>query len=256
MSAGPIDRHALSYNRAADAYERGRPEYPPDAVAYALKTLSVTASSTVLDLAAGTGKFTRALVSSGARILAVEPVPGMRAKLASQVPGATVLDGTAEGIPLPDGTLDAVTVAQAFHWFRGPEALAEIRRVLNPGGGLALVWNVRDETVDWVYRLTELMDPHGGGAPRYRTGIWRQAFQGPNGFSPLQVRRFPWVHEGTPDQVVDRAGSTSFVAGLSEVERKRVLDGVRQMLREHPLTRERTFIGFPYITEVYTCFRQ
>lgn len=198
-----INPHAHGYARAADAYERGRPEYPAAAVAYALRLLAIGPASTVLDLAAGTGKFTRVLVPTGARIVAVEPVAAMRERIAAQCPTVTVLEGTAEAIPLPDESVDAVTVAQAFHWFRGREALAEIRRVLRPGGGLALVWNVRDETVDWVRRLAELMDPHNGGAPRYHTGLWREAFSAPNGFTPLTVERFPFAHSSTPEQVVD-----------------------------------------------------
>lgn len=248
-----INPHAHGYARAADAYERGRPEYPAAAVAYALRLLAIGPASTVLDLAAGTGKFTRVLVPTGARIVAVEPVAAMRERIAAQCPTVTVLEGTAEAIPLPDESVDAVTVAQAFHWFRGREALAEIRRVLRPGGGLALVWNVRDETVDWVRRLAELMDPHNGGAPRYHTGLWREAFSAPNGFTPLTVERFPFAHSSTPEQVVDRAASTSFVAGLPPESRVRLLDEVRRMLREHPETGGRETIPFPYITEVYGC---
>lgn len=252
---GTIHPHAHSYGGAADAYNRGRPEYPPAAVAHAVQALGIGPGSTVLDVAAGTGKFTRQLVPTGARVLAVEPVAGMRGRLLEDLPGVTALDGTAEAIPLPDAAVDAVTVAQAFHWFRGADALAEMRRVLRPGGGLALVWNVRDESTDWVKRLSDLMDPHGGGAPRYHTGLWRKAFEAPNGFTPLALRSFPFSHESSPEQVVDRAGSTSFVAGLPEADRLRLLEDVRQMLRAHPLTRGRERIAFPYTTEVYTCRR-
>lgn len=250
-----IEPHAHSYGRAAGAYERGRPGYPAEAVAHLVRALGIASGSTVLDLAAGTGKFTRELAATGARILAVEPVAGMRAKLMERLPDTTALEGTAEAIPLPDGAVDAVTVAQAFHWFRGTEALAEIHRVLRPGGGLALVWNVRDESVDWVKRLSDLMDPHEGGAPRYHTGLWRAAFAVPNGFTALEVKRFPFAHESTIEQVVDRVGSTSFVAGLPESERLSLLGEVRRMLREHPHTAGRERIVFPYTTEVYSCRR-
>jgi SAM-dependent methyltransferase len=260
-SPQPINPHAQSYAGAAAAYERGRPEYPPAAVALVVERLGLASSSsahaagvaTVLDLAAGTGKFTRLLLPTGARIIAVEPVAAMCDRIAVQWPAVTVLEGTAEAIPLPDGSVDAVTVAQAFHWFRGREALAEIRRVLKPAGGLALIWNVRNESVDWVRRLSELMDPHNGGAPRYHTGAWREAFAVPNGFTPLAVERIPFVHLGTPEQVVDRAASTSFVAGLPPATRAGLLDEVRRMLREHPLTGGRETIPFPYVTEVYCC---
>jgi ubiquinone/menaquinone biosynthesis C-methylase UbiE len=253
--SGIIHPHARSYGGAADAYERGRPEYPPAAVAHVVSALRIGPGTAVLDLAAGTGKFTRQLAPIGARILALEPVAGMRAKLRERLPDVTVLDGTAEAIPLPDAAVDAVTVAQAFHWFRGAEALAEMRRVLRPGGGVALVWNVRDESADWVKRLGDLMDPYGGGAPRFQTGLWRKAFEPPNGFTPLELSRFPFSHESSAEQVVDRAGSTSFVAGLSDAARKGLLDDVRHMLREHPQTRGRERIAFPYITEVYCCRR-
>jgi SAM-dependent methyltransferase len=252
MSA-PIDPYAHSYGRAAEAYDRGRPEYPPEAVAHAVRVLGIGPGKTVVDLAAGTGKFTRLLIPSGASVIAVEPVAGMRERLAASLPTARAVEGTAEAMPLPGASANAVTVAQAFHWFRGQEALAEIRRVLKPGGGLALIWNVRDEAVDWVSRLSELMDPHGGGAPRYHTGKWREPFAVPNGFTPLQLTCFPFTHPGTPEQVVDRAASTSFVAGLREEVRAKLLADVRGMLRDHLQTRGLNQIPFPYITEVYTC---
>ena len=129
---------AVGFARGADAYERGRPEYPADA----LEPLRLSPDLTVLDLAAGTGKLTRPLAASGARVIAVEPVAEMRAALPSSV---ETLDGTAESIPLGDGSVDLVTVGQAFHWFDGDAALAEIHRVLRPGGRLALVWNRRVE---------------------------------------------------------------------------------------------------------------
>jgi len=248
-----MDPHAKSYDRAAGAYERGRPEYPPEAVAYLASVLGLSPATRVLDLAAGTGKFTRQLVASGADIVAVEPIAGMRARLRENLPTIDIREGTAESIPLADQSVDAVTVAQAFHWFRGPEALREIHRVLKPEGILALVWNVRDESVDWVRRLSGLMDPHGGGAPRYHTGLWRKAFEEPNGFTSLVLREFPFAHGGTLEQIVDRAASTSFVAGMTNAAREALLEEIRHMLRTHPQTRGLETIVFPYRTEVYTC---
>ena len=129
----------------------------------------------MLDLAAGTGKLTAHLVETGAEVVAIEPVDEMRAVLERELPSVRALAGTAEAIPLDAASVDAVTVGQAFHWFRGDEALAEIHRVLRPGGGLGLVWNVRDTSVPWVARLTEIMEPHRGDAPTHRTGAWRKA---------------------------------------------------------------------------------
>src|SRR6185503_12958613 len=150
---------AVGFDRAADAYERARPSYPDEAVALLVGALGIGPGRRVLDLAAGTGKLTRLLMPTGAGLVAVEPVAGMRARLLAAVPEVEVLDGTAEALPLPDGSVDAVVCAQAWHWFDSAAALAEVRRVLRPGparaaGGLAVVFNIRDESVAWVRELT------------------------------------------------------------------------------------------------------
>ena len=124
---------ARGFQQASEAYERGRPTYPPEAIARLVTALGIGPHSTVVDLAAGTGKLTRQLVPSGARLIAVEPVEAMRATFARVLPGVTILEGTAEALPLPDASAEALVVGQAFHWFDGPAALAEIHWVLRPG---------------------------------------------------------------------------------------------------------------------------
>ena len=136
------DRYRLSFESVADVYERTRPAYAPDALAFVAQRLPLRR---VLDLGAGTGKLTRQLVELGADVVAVEPGDAMRALLERVVPEAEALAVSAESIPLPDVSVDVVTVAQAFHWFRPTEALAEMHRVLRPGGGFALFWNHWDE---------------------------------------------------------------------------------------------------------------
>ena len=131
---------ATGFARSVEAYERARPEYPPEAIAWLAQELDLRPGRTVVDLAAGSGKLTRPLAALGCEVIAIEPVAEMRAAIG---PTARALDGTAEAMPLPDDSADAVTVGQAFHWFDGPRALAEIERVLRPGGALALVWNRR-----------------------------------------------------------------------------------------------------------------
>jgi SAM-dependent methyltransferase len=180
----------------------------------------------------------------------------MRRKLAENAPHAIVIEGTAEAIPLETGSLNAVVVATAFHWFDGVRALAEIHRVLKPGGHLGLVWNARDESVDWVAQLTQLIDPHQGEAPRYRAGLWRAAFEGSTQFTPFRVKQFHHVHRGPPQMVVDRVGSISFVAALPAPAREQVLAQVRHLLATHPATRGLAEIDFPYRTDTFVCSRK
>lgn len=137
----------------ADAYERGRPGYPEDAVRW----LVGEEACDVVDLGAGTGKLTRSLVALGHRVTAVEPLDEMRGELLRAAPEASALSGTAEKIPLPDGSADVVTSAQAFHWFDHEAALPEIARVLRPGGRLALAWNSRDDRDPWTARMSAVI---------------------------------------------------------------------------------------------------
>src|SRR5689334_10252480 len=133
-----------AFDRVPSLYDRARPDYPAEAVDWMVAALGVGPESTVVDLAAGTGKLTKALLARArARVVAVEPSAAMLRRLREVAPTADAIEGTAEAIPLPDATADAVTVAQAFHWFANDTALAEIHRVLRPDGRLALVWNRR-----------------------------------------------------------------------------------------------------------------
>jgi SAM-dependent methyltransferase len=247
---------ARGFARAAADYERGRPIYPPEAIAFLARVLGLAPARTVLDLAAGTGKLTRALSPRAGKLLAVEPVAAMRAKLEESLPQAEALAGSAEQIPLADGSVDAVAVGQAFHWFDGDAALAEIHRVLRPSGRLGLIWNARDEAVPWVARLTAIMEPHRKGTPGYRAGDWRLAFERTTLFTPLERAEFRLEHELTPDGVVARVASVSFIAALPDEAREDVLGQVRKLLVEDPETRGRGTVVLPYRTDVYSCGRR
>jgi SAM-dependent methyltransferase len=256
VDAGIERAAARGYARAPSAYEQGRPAYPAEAVICLQRELGLEPGRVVLDLAAGTGKLTARLVGTGATVIAVEPVDEMRAALERKLPGVDARSSTAEAVALPDASVDAVTVGQAFHWFRGAEALSEIHRVLRPGGRLGLVWNLRDETVPWVAGLTGIMEPHRGSAPRAASGAWREAFERTALFGPLEEATFRHVHRLTPEGVVARVASVSFVAALGEEERAAVLRSVREVLARDPDTRGRAEVELPYRTDVYWCARR
>lgn len=246
---------ARGFARAAEDYERGRPSYPPEAIGCLAKALRLGPTRRLLDLAAGTGKLTRALAPTGATLVAVEPVGEMRAKIAESLPDAEVLAGTAEAIPLRDATVDAVVVGQAFHWFRGDEALTEIHRVLRARGRLGLIWNGRDDRERWVEGLSEIMEPYRGDTPAYSRDEWREAFGQTVLFGLLEHRRFRLEHELDPEGVVARVTSVSFIAALPNDERKRVVQRVRALLASDPATRGRARVVFPYRTDVFWCER-
>jgi SAM-dependent methyltransferase len=239
---------ARGFDLAAGDYERGRPGYPPEAVDHLVRVLRIDRTSTVVDLAAGTGKFTRLLVPTGARVIAVEPVDGMRDELSTAVPGVELLAGTAESLPLPDASAEAVTVAQAFHWFRGHEALPEIHRVLRSHGRLGIVWNRRDMTDPVQAALHAIIDPHRGSSPAHWSGTWRRAFSELPLFTDLQTDEFRMSHQLDGDGVVARVLSTSFMALLPPAERARVEHEVRALVAEHGET-----VALPYVTECHWC---
>ena len=175
-AAVAIHRSAQFFDAAADDYERARPDYPDQALAWLADRLGLRPGRTVLDLAAGTGKLTRLLVRTGARVVAVEPVAGMRARLTGSLPDEDVLDGSAEDLPLTAGSVDAATVAQAFHWFDGDRALSEIHRVTRPGSRLAVVYNRRPLDHPLQAAIEAIFAPHRGDTPSQATGLWREAF--------------------------------------------------------------------------------
>ncbi|MFZ0699944.1 MAG: class I SAM-dependent methyltransferase [Thermoplasmata archaeon] len=249
-------RAVRGFDRSAGTYERGRPDYPAEVIEHLARALHLGPGQTIVELGSGTGKFTRALRPLGAAIVPVEPTRGMREEFARQVPDLSVLDGTAEAIPVPDGFADAVLVAQAFHWFRTRAALREIARVLRPGGGLGLVWNMRDERVPWMREFTRILEEYDWGVPRTRQRRWRPVFErGGIPFGPLQRRTFHHVQQADVPGVVARALSVSVIAVQSTAEQRKVALRIRELLASDPMTRGRPLIDVPYRTEVYWCRR-
>jgi SAM-dependent methyltransferase len=237
---------ATGFARTPELYERARPGYPPAAVAWLARRLALGAGRRVLDLAAGTGKLSRPLAATGAEVVAVEPLAGMRERIG---PGIEALEGTAEAIPLPDAAVDAVTVGQAFHWFDGPAALAEIHRVLRPGGALALIWNRRPLEDPLQAAIERIIAPHRGTVPAHRGGTWREAFEHTTLFAPLEEHTFPNEQPADAEALAGRVGSISFIAALPDAERAAVLAEIRALAGDGGGV-------LRYVCEVFACDRR
>ena len=243
---------AAGFSDPAD-YEAARPSYPPDAVAWFVDNLHIRPGAVVADVAAGTGKLTRLLVPTGADVVAIEPVAGMRASFRNALPDTQLVAGTAEALPLAARTLDAMTVAQAWHWFDHDRAVAEVARVLRPGGRLGLVWNARDRTEPWVDAVWSIMDRVEKRAPWRDHENWRDsALHRPlPGFGPLHSAEFRHTQAMTPEGVVQRVASVSHVAVLPPVEQQLVLDEVRHVLATHPAVRGRETVQITYRVDCF-----
>ncbi len=228
---------ASSFGASAERYERGRPEYPQSAIDW----LIPRRARRVLDLGAGTGKLTRALVAAGMSVTAVEPSKRMRAVLAAAVPQADVMDGAAERIPLPSGSVDAVVVAQAWHWFDTEKAIPEIARVLVPGGTLSLVWNVRDESDPWVAALGQVMHQHTEQPMDTSPEI------GGPFFAPERTE-IRWQRTMDRAGILDLVASRSYVITLPPEQRQQLLDDVADHLGAHPDVDGPDEITLPYVT--------
>ncbi len=233
---------AASFGQAADVYERSRPDYPAAAVDW----LVPDGATTVLDLGAGTGKLTRSLLERGLEVIAVEPADEMRATLAAALPEARALAGTAEAIPLPDSSVDAITVAQAWHWVDPAVALPEAARVLRPGGTLGLIWNRRDERVPWVTRLSEVM-----GSSDAELLPMEEVEIGPP-FGSTETFETDWGRPMDLDLLLDMIRSRSYFITADAEHQAKLLDGTRALVETDPDLAGSTAFDLPYRTH---CFR-
>jgi SAM-dependent methyltransferase len=243
-------RAAAGFAVDAARYERVRPSYPDEAVARLAREFGLTSTSTVLDLAAGTGKLTRLLVPLVGRAVAVEPSDSMREVLRETVPQAEAVNGTAEAIPLDDAAVDAVFVAEAFHWFRTAQAGVEIARVLAPGGGLALLWNrpaSSERDNPWLPALRSLIEPlrEAAGPMPIDDNRWERQLEELARFRPLSRAEVENGQRLRRDEFVELISSWTWIANLEERRRASVLGEVRDLLRRHPLVQLR------YTTELY-----
>lgn len=229
---------AVGFGRAAAVYESARPSYPAAVV-------ELVDGDVVVDVAAGTGKLTRLLRRDGRLVVGVEPVAAMRAVCAAHAP---TLAGTAESIPLRDGSADAVTVAQAFHWFDAERALVEIARVLRPGGLLLMMWNERDDRVPWVAQLSDVIHAHDPGDAYEKRDEWSTTIDPLGLFTAVERHRFDNPHPTTRQGVIDRALSTSYVASASDAVRAQVALDVAAIVEDL----DEPF-DLPHVVEVFTC---
>ncbi len=229
-------QRSLSFGEEAAAYERGRPSYPPEAIDWLLPQ----DARDVLDLGAGTGKLTTRLVERGLSVVAVDPIPEMLELLRDSLPETPALLGTAEDIPLPDDSVDAVLVAQAWHWFDPERAVAEVARVLRPGGRLGLVWNTRDERLGWVRDLGRIIgQEHDPFSERVTL---------PAPFTDLERHQLEWTNYLTPQALIDLVASRSYCITSPADVRTATLDRVRELLATHPALANSTGLALPYVT--------
>lgn len=235
MTRSRHDR-SLSFGSAAAAYERGRPSYPPDAIDWLLPV----SARDVLDLGAGTGKLTTRLVERGLDVVAVDPIPEMLDVLRQSLPDTRALLGTAEEIPLEDNSVDAVLVAQAWHWVDPARAIPEVARVLRPGGRLGLVWNIRDERLGWVRELGDIIGRDGDPV--------RDKVTLPEPFTDLERHQIEWTNYVTPQALIDLVASRTYCINSPTEVRTKTLDKVRELLATHPALANSAGLALPYVT--------
>ena len=222
---------AEQFASVADAYERGRPEYAPAVIGAVAAELNVRPGDRVLDLAAGTGKLTRALLAFGLDVVAVEPQGPLRDKLADRIGAERVRDGLAEAIPLEDASVKAVTVADAFHWFDHRRAVAEIRRVLRPGGGLAVIATLPDwGGASWAHELGSLVQASRPEHPHFDGPPWQEAVRDAGGWSEPHEIRVTTTTRADPDKIIDHMASMSWIAAMPSAERETTLEQMRTLV--------------------------
>ncbi len=238
----PVDP-ARSFDLVADAYDRGRPSYPDEALTQLLHRVRRTGGAVdVLELGAGTGKLTEQLLARGCTVTATDPSESMLSRLARRAPGARAAVGTAERVPVRSRSVDLVVAAQAFHWFDAEAALREVARVLRPGGQLGVVWSSRDERIPWVKRLGRLI----GTPPQAADPT--AAIDGTGMFEAVERSTFRFWQPLDQDSLRDLVASRSNVAVMGDLERDRLLRKVDELYEEYGRGHDGMLL--PYTTTV------
>lgn len=240
---------SVSFGAAAGAYESGRPDYPREAVDWMLAPVaSHDRALRVADVGAGTGKLTRTIVEAGAEVVAIDPDADMLAALRERVHGVPTFVGTAERMPLPDASVDAVLLGQAWHWVDVEAASAEAARALRTGGVLGLVWNIRDESDPWVARLTAAM--HGSHAEQM---LAERGVRVAAPFESLEERTWSWTRSLTRAAFLDMVASRSYIITATEADRAAIFAAVEALFDERRQVGEPEVevVDIPYLTHAY-----
>lgn len=241
---------STSFGAASGTYELGRPDYPPQAVEWMLQPVRDEGRALrVADIGAGTGKLTRVAVELGAEVVAIDPDPAMLAELRAQVHGVPTFVGTAERMPLPDASVDALLFGQAWHWVDPAAGSAEAGRVLRSGGVLGLVWNIRDESVPWVARLTAIMR---GSHAEEMLAEGDPPLEAP--FSSVEADVWSWSRPMTRDALFAMARSRSYVLTAPDGERARIEGGLAALFDEVGAVGSAT-VDLPYVTKAFRALR-
>jgi len=227
-----------------ELYDSARPDYPEVALDYFVDKLSLDSSTSAIDLGAGTGIFSRQIAPRVGSLIAIEPSASMRATFRRNLPHVPLASGSDVSIPLPTGSTDVVFVAQAFHWFTLPDALHEIARVLKSDGHLALIWNERDESVEWVHDVSQAM--RWDAMQPYPVGKDFTAELASGPFVDIERRMFRHVQTLDHDSLLRRVSSTSYIVAMETAERDRLMESVREVVDQLP-----TRIELPYMTDTY-----
>lgn len=240
------------FSSAAELYQKARPNYPQELVNWLTEELQITAQSTVIDLGSGTGKFLSYLKQVTTNIIAVEPIAEMLEQLKIVHPEIQTQQASSHDILLESHSIDVILCAQSFHWFANIETLQEIHRLLKNQGHLGLVWNQRDETVDWVKALADFLKKYEAGTPRFHSNEWQNVFQNQNLFAFNSKKVFLQHHIGTVENVVSqRLLSTSFIAAMPKQQQDEMKKSFEQIVFEFTGKTPQDEIAFPYVTYAY-----
>lgn len=243
------DEMAVSFGAAAAEYRAGRPEYPAEAVRWLIERVD-PATGRIADVGAGTGKLTRAVIAAGASaVVAVDPDPVMLAALREELPDVPTMEGTAENLPFDDASLDAVILGQAWHWVEPVTGSLEVGRVVRAGGTLGLIWNIRDTSVEWVNRLTEIM---------HRSNAEILIDEGgpvvSDPFGELEQSSWSWTRAMTRDDLFSMARSRSYMITADVEERAAVEQRLHELFDELGVVDDAT-IDMPYVTTAFRARR-